>query len=38
MRAYHKLGAGRFAVTDLRGLDPAGAGNLLTMNREGARL
>ena len=33
MRAYHKLDAGRFAVTDLRGLDPAGAGNLLTPAR-----
>lgn len=26
MRAYHKLDAGRFAVTDLRALDPVGAG------------
>lgn len=33
MRAYHKLGAGRFAVTDLRGLDPAGAGHLLASER-----
>ena len=29
MRAYHKLGAGRFAVADLRALDPIGAGSLL---------
>ncbi len=36
MRAYHKLDAGRFAVTDLRGLDPAGAGNLLTRTRANA--
>lgn len=26
MRAYHKLGAGRFAVADLRALDPLGSG------------
>lgn len=38
MRAYHKLGAGRFSVTDLRGLDPAGAGNLLTTHGVDARL
>ena len=38
MRAYHKLGAGRFAITDLRGLDPAGAGNLLSAGRVNARL
>ena len=36
MRAYHKLDAGRFAVTDLRGLDPAGAGNLLMRARTNA--
>jgi hypothetical protein len=29
MRAYHKLQAGRFAVTDLRALDPLGTGSLL---------
>jgi hypothetical protein len=38
MRAYHKLGAGRFAVTDLRGLDPAGVGSLLLAPRLNARL
>jgi hypothetical protein len=37
MRSYHKLEAGRFAVTDLRGLDPAGAGSLLTAARMGAQ-
>jgi hypothetical protein len=36
MRAYHKLGAGRFSVADLRALDPAGAGNLLASIRAGA--
>jgi hypothetical protein len=35
MRAYHKLGAGRFAVADLRAFDPAGAGSLLTATRAG---
>jgi hypothetical protein len=25
MRAYHRLGAGRFAVADLRAVDPLGA-------------
>lgn len=38
MRAYHKLDAGRFAVTDLRALDPANAGSLLTGGRVDARL
>ncbi len=36
MRAYHKLGAGRFSVADLRALDPAGAGNLLSGIRASA--
>jgi hypothetical protein len=30
MRAYHKLGAGAFAVADLRALDPLGLGARLT--------
>lgn len=38
MRAYHKLGAGHFAVADLRALDPAGAGSLLAGARADARL
>jgi hypothetical protein len=38
MRAYHKLGAGRFAVTDLRALDPAGAGNLAAGAKADVRL
>lgn len=38
MRAYHKLGAGRFAVADLRALDPAGAGSLVAGVGAGARL
>jgi hypothetical protein len=38
MRAYHKLGAGRFAVSDLRALDPAGLGSLLVTGRVDARL
>lgn len=36
MRAYHKLGAGRFAVADLRALDPAGKGDLAAALRVGA--
>ena len=36
MRAYHKLGAGRFSVADLSALDPAGTGNLLANIRAGA--
>jgi hypothetical protein len=38
MRAYHKLGAGRFAVTDLRALDPIGAEALSAGMRIDARL
>lgn len=38
MRAYHKLNAGRFAVTDLRALDPLGAENLFAGARLDARL
>jgi len=38
MRAYHKLEAGRFAVADLRALDPLGAGSLLGGARADARL
>ena len=38
MRAYHKLDAGRFAVTDLRALDPAGAGSLVAAARADVRL
>jgi hypothetical protein len=38
MRAYHKLGAGRFAVTDLRALDPIGADALSAGLRLDARL
>ncbi len=30
MRAYHKLAAGRFAVADLRALDPLGTGERVT--------
>jgi hypothetical protein len=30
MRAYHRLGAGRFAAADLRALDPLGSQSLLT--------
>jgi hypothetical protein len=31
MRAYHRLGAGRFAVADLRAVDPLGAlGGMVT--------
>ena len=30
MRAYHRLGAGRFAAADLRALDPLGSESLLT--------
>jgi len=37
MRAYHKLGAGRFAVADLRALDPADAGSLLAGRSAAAR-
>ena len=33
MRAYHKLDAGRFAIADLRALDPVGAGNLVAAAR-----
>ena len=38
MRAYHRLEAGRFAVADLRALDPADAGSLLASVRADARL
>jgi hypothetical protein len=38
MRGYHKLDAGRFAVTDLRALDPAGAGSLIAGVGADARL
>jgi hypothetical protein len=35
MRAYHRLGAGRFAVADLRAVDPLGVG--ATLSPAGAR-
>jgi hypothetical protein len=35
MRAYHRLGAGRFSAADLRALDPLGAGSLLATARAG---
>jgi hypothetical protein len=38
MRAYHRLDGGRFAVTDLRALDPADAGNLIAAGRADVRL
>ena len=38
MRAYHRLDAGRFAVADLRALDPADTGSLLGAARADARL
>jgi hypothetical protein len=38
MRAYHRLECGRFAVTDLRALDPAGAGSLVAAGRADVRL
>lgn len=38
MRAYHRLDAGRFAVADLRALDPADAGSLLGAARADVRL
>jgi hypothetical protein len=38
MRSYHKLGAGRFAVADLRALDPIGAEALSAGMRIDARL
>jgi hypothetical protein len=32
MRAYHRMGAGRFAVADLRAVDPLGAvGGVITV-------
>jgi hypothetical protein len=32
MRAYHRLGAGRFAVADLRAVDPLGGLGAMTMD------
>ncbi len=38
MRAYHRLDSGRFAIADLRALDPADAGSLLGASRADIRL